>query len=488
MRLLIFFILISIGIGKVSFAQEIAFPRNDGYSAAISTPVCESKFENFKWTERSLGTQEKFRLFSFSAEKFDPQKPTLLFIHGGPGGIWGPTPARQKASLFPNYNSVFFHFRGGGCSSFPSHDALFDLLITSKHTLQDIEALREAWGINSWHAIVAFSYGTNIARKYAHHFPHHVGRLILEGLDEQLTRNATAKLTSPILPTVKFHLPSLNRLVPNKNIPQNEIANFSQVAGFIQQSREVKGILSVIEARRKQNSAIWAEVSTVELREFYEKYNRFLEQVAPAQQYSMAAMWNLYLPRLQVSFAKQGTGIPDYLNRQTLIATVALLYSGADSGADAAIAVLLEQFKIGHLSQVLLKSAHQRLNMMDMMLFPYLHSNYLEMLERQLVSTRVQIAMTKNDQAENKDEFCTDKPILVLNGTADFSTPAENVDHYLSNKACAKSSNVSLLIQGGGHSNMATLSCLTGSIRNFLDHQEVTEPRNCTNPVVLKKF
>jgi hypothetical protein len=70
-------------------------------------------------------TGEKFALYYFTLGPFKKNKPSVLFIAGGPGivptdkTLSSPTVKSFIDSLKNEYNIVYFHLRGSGYSQFP---------------------------------------------------------------------------------------------------------------------------------------------------------------------------------------------------------------------------------------------------------------------------------------------------------------------------------------------------------------------------------
>ena len=107
---------------------------------------------------------DRFALYYFTLEPLDMNKPTVLFVAGGPGIV-----VREGTfvdSLRSEYNIVYFHVRGSGFSQVPETNS-YDEYLRTRYAVDDIERIRENLRIPQWHAIVSYSYGTVLAQQYA---------------------------------------------------------------------------------------------------------------------------------------------------------------------------------------------------------------------------------------------------------------------------------------------------------------------------------
>jgi pimeloyl-ACP methyl ester carboxylesterase len=108
---------------------------------------------------------------------------TVLFCSGGPGQIIRPNTLETTHADFltdNGYNVLHFHLRGCGFSQLPP-SVLFDKYLRTRFAVKDIEAIRRDFlGENgSWDAIIARSYGTLLAQRYARCHVERVNKLIL---------------------------------------------------------------------------------------------------------------------------------------------------------------------------------------------------------------------------------------------------------------------------------------------------------------------
>ena len=86
--------------------------------------------------------------------------PTALFLHGGPGG--GTSPRVRRFFDPSHYRIVLLDQRGAG-QSIPNVSADYDAALrnnTTPHLVEDIEALREAIGLDVWQLVLGGSWGS----------------------------------------------------------------------------------------------------------------------------------------------------------------------------------------------------------------------------------------------------------------------------------------------------------------------------------------
>jgi pimeloyl-ACP methyl ester carboxylesterase len=422
--------------------------QKNGFSAEIPAAVCNRIFPYHKIIDQKLSSNVEvgsFRLFSFTATEFDPTKPSILFIQGGPGGMWGPREALESSKQFPDANIIFFHYRGGGCSDFINKNPDLDKYISSSGTVSDMEAIRIAYGIKIWKSVVGFSYGTDIARRYAHRFPNRIESLVLEGL------SSSEQLSS---------------------------------------DQVLARILKTVSDRYKVSAELQSVISSEEFKRFVTTLKNYLSQVSPSQNFGLAALWEFYEKALIKSYSANGELVPKYFNRSTFLSVTLLMYSGETDSSDLAILMLLYNFNYGQISAEKAASFAKSLRKLDRYLLPYLYQDYLSILDESgLVSWRVNLTMTENDKSERDDSLCSSVRTIVINGTQDLATPIENVEKFLNNKFCASATNTALLIQGGGHSNMSSMSCLNRYVNHAINNQEAdSDLKLCELPVIRRTF
>ncbi|MEC8424934.1 MAG: prolyl aminopeptidase [Myxococcota bacterium] len=112
----------------------------------------------------------------------NPDGPTALFLHGGPGG--GTSPRVRRFFDPGHYRIVLLDQRGAGRSE-PNVSRDYDAALrdnTTAHLVADIEALREAIELDTWQLILGGSWGSTLALAYAQAHPARVRQLLLRGI------------------------------------------------------------------------------------------------------------------------------------------------------------------------------------------------------------------------------------------------------------------------------------------------------------------
>jgi proline iminopeptidase len=104
-----------------------------------------------------------------------PNGKPVVFLHGGPGAGLVPD---YRRFFDPNaYRVILFAQRGAGKSK--PHASLEDN--TTWHLVQDIEVIREQFGIDQW-LVFGGSWGSTLALAYAETHPERVRALVLRGI------------------------------------------------------------------------------------------------------------------------------------------------------------------------------------------------------------------------------------------------------------------------------------------------------------------
>lgn len=425
------------------FAQAVNMQdvrEQPGFAAEIPPGICEKEFPFFKRIHRNLHSQEgksSFDVFSFTTREFDPGKESVLVIHGGPGGMWGPQGALALANEFTNYNLIFFHYRGGGCSILPSLDIKFDKYLSTTATIGDMEGMRKAYGVSKWHAVIGFSYGTTVALRYAHFMPTHMKTLILEGL----------------------HIPDRG--------DSREEGEFEDVDPV--ENPNVR-VLRTVRQTYETSDVLKKYIDSKRFEAFLVLLEAHFELFSAEQHYGAIGFWESYQPAVEAYFKGQGKSVPTYWNRKTFTAVTSLAYSSVGESSVTAISSLLSEFGAISLPPEEVLKISGWTDTLSYMFFPFLNPNYLDSLKSgQLVSYRVQAAMNANDMRAKEDTLCTSVDTLVINGTQDSATPVAKAQKFLKNKRCASAKESrGLYVEGGGHSSLTRLKCLTSYVNKVL--------------------
>jgi proline iminopeptidase len=104
-----------------------------------------------------------------------PNGKPVIFLHGGPGA--GLVPDYRRFFDPQAYRVILFAQRGAGKSK--PHASLEDN--TTWHLVQDIEVIREQFGIDQW-LVFGGSWGSTLALAYAETHPERVRALVLRGI------------------------------------------------------------------------------------------------------------------------------------------------------------------------------------------------------------------------------------------------------------------------------------------------------------------
>lgn len=105
----------------------------------------------------------------------NPQGKPVVFLHGGPGA--GLVPDYRRFFDPEAYRVILFEQRGAG-RSLP-HASLDDN--TTWHLVEDIEQLRQHFGVEQW-LVFGGSWGSTLALAYAERHPERVSALVLRGI------------------------------------------------------------------------------------------------------------------------------------------------------------------------------------------------------------------------------------------------------------------------------------------------------------------
>src|SRR5579864_3439985 len=105
----------------------------------------------------------------------NPEGAPVLFLHGGPGA--GCSPEHRRFFDPQRYRILLFDQRGAGRST-PAAEIRNN---TTAHLVQDIEALRQMFGVSTWH-VFGGSWGSTLALAYAQEHPDTCSSLTLRGI------------------------------------------------------------------------------------------------------------------------------------------------------------------------------------------------------------------------------------------------------------------------------------------------------------------
>lgn len=112
------------------------------------------------------------KIYYWTYNSFDPAKPNLVIIPGGPG--LSSRGAISVGKHLTEYNVIYWDQRGIGCSSD------FDGFIGSMYSVLDLKEILDTLKIEKV-SIYAASYGTVVGTMFASQYPKVVNSLVLEG-------------------------------------------------------------------------------------------------------------------------------------------------------------------------------------------------------------------------------------------------------------------------------------------------------------------
>ncbi|KTC75991.1 Proline iminopeptidase [Legionella birminghamensis] len=153
--------------------------------AAICPPP--SAYDHYVLTklraEKKKDAADVIQIYYKLLSPFNPQKPTLLVINGGPGGDHNLIDLFRGTELDKKMNIVGFDHRGLGCTRFlspwmPTYEAG---IYSMGRAADDIEAIRkDLLGEDGKWFVYGVSYGTMLGQQYAIKYPEHIGGMILD--------------------------------------------------------------------------------------------------------------------------------------------------------------------------------------------------------------------------------------------------------------------------------------------------------------------
>lgn len=118
-------------------------------------------------------------IFYFLAEPYDQSKPVLAYLNGGPGDYTMPPNAKPH----PDYNVVYVHHRGVGCSKVLGdyRPRYVEPYFAMEYAAADLEEVRkDLLGPNGKWFVYGISYGGMLAQTYALKNSSHMEGLVLD--------------------------------------------------------------------------------------------------------------------------------------------------------------------------------------------------------------------------------------------------------------------------------------------------------------------
>lgn len=133
--------------------------------------------------EKSGDAAGEIRVYYKLLHAFDPQKPTLIVINGGPGGDHSILDLFRGTDLENKMNIVGFDHRGLGCTQpLSPWDSYYEKGIYSmSRSADDIEAIRKDLlsDRGKWF-VYGVSYGSFLGQQYAIKYPQYIHAMILD--------------------------------------------------------------------------------------------------------------------------------------------------------------------------------------------------------------------------------------------------------------------------------------------------------------------
>lgn len=123
--------------------------------------------------DRYIETEDGHHLAIY--RRGNPNKPKVLFLHGGPGGKI----TEESFSFFDLEKWDVIAFDQRGCGQSKPFASLKNNTVF--HAVQDIEKIRQIYGVEKWY-LFGGSYGSTLALSYALEYPQHVHTMILRGI------------------------------------------------------------------------------------------------------------------------------------------------------------------------------------------------------------------------------------------------------------------------------------------------------------------
>lgn len=133
--------------------------------------------------KQSNNTADMIRVYYKLLNPFDPQKPTLLLINGGPGGDHNIIEMLRGTDFDKKMNIVGFDHRGLGCTFplSPWAPNYMPGIYSMSRASDDMEAIRkDLLGEQGKWFVYGVSYGTFLGQRYAIKYPHYISGLILD--------------------------------------------------------------------------------------------------------------------------------------------------------------------------------------------------------------------------------------------------------------------------------------------------------------------
>ncbi|MEQ1723128.1 MAG: alpha/beta fold hydrolase [Pseudobdellovibrio sp.] len=123
-------------------------------------------------------SEDSMEIYTYTVKPFDPKKPTVIFVDGGPGQ----NTHGMRDNLPEEINQINFDQRGLGCSAPETFEQYRNAdLFSTENNVRDIDLIRKAYGLDKV-TVYGVSYGTVPATAYGSTFKESARSIILEGV------------------------------------------------------------------------------------------------------------------------------------------------------------------------------------------------------------------------------------------------------------------------------------------------------------------
>ena len=343
-----------------------------------------------------------FKQFFTTQKPFNPRWPSVIEDPGGPGSVSAQIDPTLGNSL-PKTNVLMYHPRGAGCNVYPL-DQAYDRYLTSDNIAADIDGIRAHLKIDKWAAVIGISYGTAVARVYAHHYPTRVRKLVIDS-----------------------------------------IYNPDEAA-------ESTGLPEYFEVLRRLSQKVQPRFAAVIGHEAFENIKRQIE----ADVLTMTSYKAEGSPIEWVNDLLKGNPVAPVRSKYYGIALVYLAFAGEmdQEGSDEVGSFLFGEFDSRLLPKADKKNLFQRL---ERTLFTFAFADYADLAKGvNFLSHRINVNLKKNDK--NNLKFCSAVPVVALHGELDIATLASDAIAELSKKDCYRGG-VTLALFAGAGPNVTSGDC-----------------------------
>jgi pimeloyl-ACP methyl ester carboxylesterase len=169
---------------RCAFVVALAFSSISRIASASDVERCPESSALYRSVETKVfpndgSRNQKMSIFYFLTAPYDQAKPVLVYLNGGPGDYTMPA----NAWTHPDYNVVYVHHRGAGCSKVLSdyRPRYLEPYFSIDYAVADLEEVRkDLLGPDGRWFVYGISYGGILAQAYALKNAAHIEGLILD--------------------------------------------------------------------------------------------------------------------------------------------------------------------------------------------------------------------------------------------------------------------------------------------------------------------